>query len=379
MFESKHKAGPALEDWMAREIPSPPEDLGSHLRRQVALSPGLSPELRRVAEYWIGCLDQRGYVGVDPEEVAVQLGIQIWEARKAWDYVRSLEPAGVAAADLKDALRLQLVRRYPGEKVALRLLDEAWEVLPRGLTPVALSLKLPVTRVRRAIGVLSRLSPRPGHAFDPEPVRAIWPDVRIQEVGGQYLVAIEESNQPHVRWSPSLPRLESTDPAVIAFLGEKQKAARWLLRALQRRRQTLLIVTEAIVADQEEFFRRGPEALRPLTLREIGARVGLHESTVARVTQDKYADTPRGVLSLRYFFSARVRKVGEGDTASRAVQERIREIIREETRKSPISDQRVAELLGYEGIRIARRTVAKYRDQMGIPRAQLRGFASPAA
>ena len=379
VFEGYARAGEPLEGWMEREIPAPPDDLGSHLRRQIALRVGLDPRIRRVADYWVGCLDDRGYVGVSPEDVAGELGIAPGEAAEGWSVLRSLDPPGVGASGLQDALRLQLSRRCPGEETARRLVEEAWEFLPRGVARVARALQVSGEEVTRAIEVLSRLSPRPGHEFDPEPVRAIWPDVLVREVDGRYLVAIEESSQPRLRWSPSVSRLPSSDPELASFLGEKRRSARWLLRALQRRRRTLVRVTEAIVASQEEFFRRGPRALRPLTLRDVAGVVGLHESTVARVTQDKYADTPRGVLSLRYFFSGRVRKSGEEDTAAKAVQERVREIIRKETGDRPISDQRIAELLEYEGIRIARRTVAKYRDQMGIPRAQLRGLAVPAA
>lgn len=374
-----HRPDQLWEEWTSREIPAPPDGLRPHLRRQIALSAALRPSLREVAEYWVENIDDRGYVHGSAEEVAQALEVTTPEAVDALRFVQSLDPPGVGATDLRDSLRLQLERLYPEARLARQIVEEAWHVLPKGLLRLSLHLGEPVEEIRRAIGVLSSLSPRPGHEFDPDPVRAIWPDVVVRELEGEFVVTMEEAIQPRVRWSPSLAEFQSADPDVSRFLTEKRRSARWILRALQRRRRTLVLVTEAIVSNQERFFREGPEALRPLTLKDIGGSVGLHESTVARVTQDKYADTPRGILPLRYFFSGRVRKAGHEDVAARAVKERIREIIREEEAGKPISDQTIAERLTYEGIRIARRTVAKYRDQLGIPRAQLRGLAVPAA
>ncbi|MEZ4651800.1 MAG: RNA polymerase factor sigma-54 [Candidatus Eisenbacteria bacterium] len=375
-----HRPDQLWEEWTSREIPAPPEGLRPHLRRQVALSSALDPSLRQAAEYWVENIDDRGYVHGTAGEVAAALGLDERQATAALAFVQSLDPPGVGAAGLRDSLRLQLERLHPEARLARRIVEEAWHLVPRGLAPLALHLGETVDEVRAAIRVLSRLSPRPGHEFDPEPVRAVWPDVLVRELDGEFVVSMDEAVQPRVRWAPAFAEYQSsTDPEVSRFLFEKRRSARWILRALQRRRRSLVLVAEAIVACQEPFFREGPEALRPLTLKDIGSTVGLHESTVARVTQDKYADTPRGILPLRYFFSGRVRKAGHEDVAARAVKERIRELIREEEDGKPISDQRIAELLTYEGIRIARRTVAKYRDQLGIPRAQLRGLAVPAA
>lgn len=367
------------EDWTEREIPAPPDDLPTHLRRQVALREGVESAVLRAFDYWLGCLDERGYAPVSALEVSSGAGVSLPAAEAALALLQSLDPAGVGATDLRDTLRLQLARLHPDAVLARRLVDEAWAELPRGLGRVAEVLACTQPEVAAALRILAHLSPCPGRAFDPEPVRAIWPDVVVREVDGIFHVSIEEASHPTVRWAPDPPGLASADAEARAFFAGKRRQARWLLRALTRRRQTLLAVTEAVVERQEEFFRRGPEALRPLTLKEIAGAVGLHESTVARVTQDKHVDTPRGLLPLRYFFSGRVRRVGEEDVAARAVQERVREIIRREVPGNPVSDQEIAARLTSEGIRIARRTVAKYRDQLGIPRAQLRGLAIPAA
>jgi RNA polymerase sigma-54 factor len=225
-----------------------------------------------------------------------------------------------------------------------------------------------------ALREIRRLDPCPGRALEAHTPEYVLPDLVVREVEDRLEVHPAEGCSPRLRIHARYLRLagRAEEPGVAEFLRGRLRSARWLVHTLDRRRLTMIRVTQAIVAAQEAFFTEGPHALRPLTLREIAGEVGLHESTVARVTKDKYLETPRGIFPLKFFFSSRISTESGRDTSARAVKARIRVLVEGERHDRPLSDEAIVRCLEGEGIRIARRTVAKYRDQMRIARARFR-------
>ena len=222
----------------------------------------------------------------------------------------------------------------------------------------------------KAIGVIRQLDPRPGLEFNDDETRYITPDIFVYKVGSEYVVSLNEEGLPRLRVSPMYAKqLKGEKEGAKGdrqYLTERVKAASWLIKSIQQRQQTIFKVTESIVKYQREFLDNGVSALRPLTLKQIADEIGMHESTVSRVTSNKYVHTPQGVFELKYFFTSGIKTIA-GDVSSEFIRERIRELIGAEPTGQPISDQQLVELLAKESIPIARRTVAKYRETLNIP------------
>lgn len=370
--------GPDGAGW-ERELPEPDPGVEARLRRQIGCLRNLDEEVRRAALYWTGCLDERGFAAVPDSEVADGAAVDVPTARAARRLLQSLEPAGIAARDVRECFLEQLDRNGDGNSLLAAVVREGWELLLAGrLRRLASKLGVEESEIRRTLTELRKLTPSPG--FSPAAVpHPVWPELSVQEgpasAGTLWVVRLEESHLPKLRLvSPPKEIREAAEAE--AFLQERGRSAQWLIQAMERRQQTLLRVGREIVGLQGNFFRNGPDGLVPMTLRDIAGPTGLHESTVARVTQGKYVDTPRGIFPLRYFFSGRVHRRGSAAAASRAVQQRIQDLIATESATKPLSDTEIAAELRSEGIRIARRTVAKYRDGMRIPRARLRRLST---
>lgn len=332
------------------------------------------PVLLEQAEYLIGCLDARGYLGASLEQIAGDLQMEPARLEAALRAVQQLDPPGIGARDLRECLLLQLRRVDRGESLAARILEEGFDLLARHRHAALQRLfEIGEAQLEAALAEIRRLDPFPGGAVGPHAPQYVVPDLVVREAGDRLEVRLTERSSPRVRIDPRYSLLASeAEPALADFLNGRLRSARWFLRALDRRRLTLVRVTEAIVEAQKEFFTAGPDAIGPLTLRDIADRVGLHESTVARVTKDKYVETARGIFPLKFFFSSRITTESGRDTSARAVRSKIRELIESEPDDQPLSDDAIVRCLEGEGIRIARRTVAKYRDQMRIARARFR-------
>ncbi|MFS8640482.1 MAG: RNA polymerase factor sigma-54, partial [Symbiobacteriaceae bacterium] len=255
------------------------------------------------------------------------------------------------------------------------------EDLAAGRIPrIAERLGVDCAAVQAAADAIRALDPKPGRRFGGgEQPRYVVPDVFVERVGSEYVVIVNEAPLPRLIVSPHYRRLlETADGQTRRYVEERIQSALWLIKSIEQRRLTLLRVTEAIVRFQRDFFDRGPRYLRPLTLRDVAQAVGVHESTVSRATSGKWAQTPRGMFELKYFFSSGVQMgCGEG-VAAEAVKRMIADLIRQEDPSRPLSDQALAEALAAQGIRIARRTVAKYREEMGVPNSgQRRRYVKP--
>lgn len=328
-----------------------------------------------IGEYLLGCIDESGFFRGDVADVAAALGAEESEVEEVLKLIQCLDPVGVGSRSVQECLELQIsAKSAPDDLRALatRIVREYLDDLAEGrISRIASKLGADVTQVQEAADLIRALSPRPGQGYagGGQP-RYIVPDVIIEKVGDDYVVLPCESASPRLVINSAYRAMLSdarTDPAARDFIRERLNSAAWLIRALGQRRDTITKVATSIVAHQRDFFDRGILHLRPLTLREVAADIEMHESTVSRATAGKYAQTPRGTFELRFFFGSGV-STSDGDAASAAsVKKYIKEMTASEDAKSPLSDQQIADALTNEGIRISRRTVAKYRGELGIP------------
>ncbi len=355
------------------------ESLCGQLRLQ-----SVRPELLPVCEFIVGNLDGDGYLRANEEELADQLGIEAAEIREALAVVQALEPAGIAARSLQECFQLQLARRSEGDDPAV--VASALQIVGEGFDDLLhqrwdkLMGRLGVTRgtVEAVVALLRHLDPRPGGHLGPSQNVTVEPDVVVVKVDGAWVVSLNDDGLPRLRISPGYTRLIK-NPTLTSeargFLRERFRSALWFLRSVEQRQTTVLRVARAIVRRQEEFLDKGLGSLRPLVLRDIANDIGMHESTVSRVVTNKYMTTPRGVFALKFFFHSSISHAVSGDISSVVVKEQIRELIAEEDRARPLSDARIARQLNRLGIRIARRTVAKYREETGLPSSEQRRTA----
>jgi len=332
-------------------------------------------ELLGIGEYIIDELDADGYVGDSVSEMAELLKTDPARIEQALHIVQSLDPPGIAARDIEECLLLQLRRKDLGGSLAARVVTEAFDDLKACKhDQIRRKLGVSMDELREAINIISKLNPRPRtDPTMPDPAY-ITPDLIVEDVDGEYVVYLNDSDVPRVRISPTYRRVLSTgaEGPEREFISKKLKAARWIVQSIENRRRTMVRVMEAIVRAQRGFFEKGVAALRPLTLQQIADDVGMHESTVSRVTRGKYVQTPRGTLELKYFFSSGIKTSDGTEMSSKAVKDAMRDIISKEDKHKPLSDQKIAGELKRLGFSISRRAVAKYRDQMNILPARLR-------
>jgi len=328
-----------------------------------------------VAEYIIDELDRDGYVRDSLDEIATALKVDVARVEAALEVVQSLDPPGIGARSIEECLLLQLRRKGLGDSLAASVVEQCFDALKAcKYDQIRRKLGTSIDELRAAIAEVSKLDPRPRSDAAANDPGYITPDLIVDEIDGEFVVFLNDQDVPRVRISPTYRRILGSDAASAEreFVTKKLKAARWIVQSIENRRRTMVRVMESIVRAQMGFFRKGVSALKPLTLQQIADDVGMHESTVSRVTRGKYVQTPRGTFELKYFFSSAIETRDGHQVASKAVRDAMREIISREDKRKPLSDQKIAEELKRRGFRISRRAVAKYRDQMGILRAGLR-------
>ena len=338
---------------------------------------GLTARDRQIGEYIIGSIDEDGYLRIPLEEVAGETGCTPSEAEAVLRVVQGFDPVGVGARDLAECLILQLEARGEKDPLIFRIVGEHLDMLQKKkFREIARELQVDEDLVRAVFHKISHLEPMPGRSRTAAEVRYALPDVVVRKVDEDYVVFMNEGRTAGLRLNQYYRQLLSSPDAFSSqekeFAQEKLKSAVWLLRNIEKRKSTILKVSEAIMDFQREFLDKGTPGLRPLTLREIAEVVGMHESTVARVTTGKYIDTPRGVYELKYFFSPGLQTDTGEDASSTSIKEMLNQMVAAEDPRRPLSDQRLAEMLQERGITIARRTVAKYREQLRILSAKLR-------
>ncbi|GAB6183397.1 RNA polymerase factor sigma-54 [Thermodesulfovibrio hydrogeniphilus] len=349
-------------------------DLSDYLMWQLSLSKA-SDEIRAVAEVVIGNIDEDGYLRASEEEISSLANSDIETVKKAIALVQEFDPTGVGARNLKECLLLQIKALGLNDTIVHRIIDEHLEdIQKKKYEKIAKKFNIPLQEVIEAVKIIEKLEPRPGRNFSNIIVKTPVPDVYVQKIDDEYQIILNDEGIPKLRLNKIYKELieaKNLNGAEKEYLKEKFKNAVELLRSIEQRNKTIYRVTESIVKFQREFFDKGVSFLKPLTLRDVVNEVGLHESTISRVTSNKYLCCEHGMFSFKFFFSKSLSSA-DGNVATTHVKEMIQQIIASENPEKPLCDKEIAEILKSQGINIARRTVAKYREELKIPPKALR-------
>jgi RNA polymerase sigma-54 factor len=343
----------------------------------------LPAEHMHIAEFIVGSIDDRGWLVTSVADIAEAIDRPVIEVENVLRLVQALEPAGVGARDLRECLLIQLDARGEREFLAWRMIHDHFDhLVNRRFPEIARLLKVTVQEVQEAADGIASLHPRPGTLVSAEDPKYVVPDLLVDRVDEEYIVMLNDRNVPRLRISAAYgdviaankrkPDATDAEKQTREYIQGKLASAKWLIQTIEQRRRTMIKVMTCIVREQREFFDKGIAFLRPLTLAAVARQIDMHESTVSRVCSGKYVQTPRGVFELKFFFSSGLATDDGEDVSARTAKNIIKGLIDEEDKLDPLSDQRIAELLHDKGLQIARRTVAKYREQMQILPARLR-------
>lgn len=351
------------------------QSLYDHLIWQIQMS-GFSNQEKAQLNLLVDNLDENGYLKVPLEQIASEAGVSLSDLKKALDLLHTLDPNGVGARNLKECLLIQARQNQEDTKDLVTLIENHLPDLERNdFHTIAEKMGLEEEEVVDLYKIISAMEPKPGRRFTAQPVHYITPDVYIVKEDNEYRVSVNEEGLPHLRvahiYQRMLQGLESgkTMPldSTQRYLRHKMNSALWLIRSINQRQRTMFKVTSAVVNHQKEFFKKGPIGMKPLVLKQIAEEVGVHESTVSRVTTNKYAHTPHGVYELKYFFNPGIETDKGEKISGEVVKLKILSYIKDENKKSPISDQEIMDRLGSDlGVHLARRTIAKYREAMDV-------------
>ena len=355
------------EDLPFENIVRSVNSLTDHLDEQLRFTTE-DPLVRRIGNEIIGNLDEDGYLRADVAELAQRCETTVEEVAKVLALVQAFDPPGVAARSIQECLLIQLKADPNPDPVSVEIVEEHFDELSRRRYPdIARALKLSLDRIMESVEEIMGLEPKPGRRFGGSDSRYIVPDVVVHKMGGEYVVVLNEDGVPRLRVN-SLYRslLRTAGSEAREYVEQKLRSAVWLIKSVDQRQRTLRKVTQSIVKFQREFLDKGLPCLRPLSLRDVGEDIGMHESTISRVTTNKYVETPQGLFELKFFFHSGIAS-GDGEMVSSvSVKKMIQDLLANEDPAKPLSDQEVAQILKGRGLTIARRTVAKYREELGI-------------
>jgi RNA polymerase sigma-54 factor len=372
MMEEREE--PPIENSLSREA-----DLYDHLLWQLHMAE-IGPRQREIVELIIGNLTPDGFLVATLEEILAMGDAEgreytMAEIEEALAVVRSFDPPGIACVDLRESLLLQMdMKGIEPESLARRMVDEAWDLFLRRQFPaVAKKLSVDLPELEAALEVVRTLETHPGRQFSTDRPHYIEPDVFVRRVGDEYVIQLNDDGLPRLRVSRAYRRMlqtmrsEGRQSEAQAFIKDKIRSAVWLIKSLDQRQRTIYKVAASIVRQQREFLDRGIEHLRPMVLRDVAEDIGMHESTVSRVVSNKYIHTQRGLFPMKFFFHSGIDREYGDNISSLTVKRKIEQMIQAEDPKRPLSDSELMRILNREGIQIARRTVAKYRDELNIP------------
>ncbi len=370
-------------------------DLGDHLRDQIALL-DLNPRQMLLAEEFIGNINEDGYLACPVEDIRQSINDVVLEAAEAaerdpdeipvytedevyrmLEVVQGLDPAGVGARDLRECLMLQLKDAGLEQSVPYRLVRDCFdELINHRWSEISKRFGISPSDVQKAADEIAKLDPKPGLMYSDASDNYIIPDLVVEKIDGKYHVFLNDANLPRLKLSRAYQEIardkKKFEGENKEFISNKLNSANWMIQAIEQRRQTMLKVMNYIVERQRDFFEKGVQYLKPLTLREVAEVISMHESTVSRVTNEKFVQTPRGVLPLKFFFSSGLSTTGGEDVSARGIKDQIQKLVENEDPKHPLTDQAIVNILKESGVQIARRTVAKYRDQLGVLSARMR-------
>jgi RNA polymerase sigma-54 factor len=386
------------------------KDLIDYLREQLQMMT-LTPRQLLLGEEFLGNINDEGYLAASLEEILGSVNelvaghvapereeaeeadeaetaaapsadanpalYTLAEAEEMLAIIQRLDPPGIGARDLRECLLIQLGEQADTTSLTYRLVHDAFpDLIAHRWNDLAKRFNVEPAAVQAAADELARLDPKPGLKHASASDGYIIPDLIVEKIGGRYQVFLNDTGMPRLRLSRSYQEIardkKKMTPENREFIASKMNSANWMIQAIEQRRQTMLKVMNFIVDRQRDFFEKGIEFLRPLTLREVAEVINMHESTVSRVTNEKYVQTPRGVLPLKFFFSSALATASGEDASARSIRAKLQKMVGEEDSAKPLTDQQIVHLFQEQGIQIARRTVAKYRDQLGILPARMR-------
>ena len=341
--------------------------LTDHLSEQLRLATD-DPDTLSIGMAIIGNLDEDGYLRAELIEIAQGTGRPVEEVEKVLALVQNFDPRGVAARSIQECLLLQLHADPEPDPVSVEIVERYFEDLGRRrYAEIARAMKLSLDRIMESVEEIQSLEPKPGRSFAVVDSRYIVPDVTIQKVGADYVVVLNEEGIPRLRVN-SLYRslLRRSGDEAKQYVEQKIRSAVWLIKSVEQRQRTLRRVAQSLVNFQRDFLDKGLPYLRPLALRDVGDDINMHESTISRVTTNKYVQTPQGLFELKFFFHSGIASKDGPMVSSVSVKKIIRDMVEAEEASTPLSDQEIAQALHGQGLRIARRTVAKYREELGV-------------
>jgi RNA polymerase sigma-54 factor len=385
-FNSTSSTAPSMRE-VNEELPSfenvltKTTSLEDHLTWQLSMA-ALADDERKLGNLIIGNLSDDGYLNASLEDLAKEAGLDIEDAGEVLKIVQNFDPIGVASRNLQECLMIQAKLMNPRQPLVERIIEfHLGDLERKNYQAVAKAIGLPLDKIIEATKLILEFEPKPGRTFNGSgDTQYITPDIYVYKVADEFAIVLNEDGMPKLRISPYYKNILASAQRDAAagtngaqnkvtkeYVQDKLRAAVWLIRSIHNRQKTIYKVTEAIVRRQRDFFEKGVQLLKPMILKDVANDIGMHESTISRVTTNKFVHTPVGIFELKYFFNSSISSADGSDAlASEAVKEKIRQMVSKEDQKNPLSDQKIVELLRSENIDIARRTVAKYRDMLGI-------------
>lgn len=364
-YESEDREAPKFEAFIAQK-----ESLSSHLLWQLLLT-SPSEEEQNIGSLIIGNLNRDGYLDISVEELVSNCGCTPEKVQEVLAVMQSFNPVGVCARDLKECLTIQARQLGLDNTIVMEIIQNHLNHLEnKNFKAIAKTLKKSLEEVIAAVKVIQALEPRPGRQFSDETPQYITPDIYVYKIEDEFVILLNDDGMPKLRVNSYYKKAISEGQKISSqakdYIQEKMRSATWLIRSIHQRQKTIYKVMESILKFQGDFFEKGIAYLKPMVLRDVAQDIAMHESTISRVTTNKYAFTPQGIFELKYFFNSSINRVHGEAIASASVQDKIRQIIESENPKKPHSDNQIAEILKQTNIDIARRTVAKYREMLGL-------------
>jgi RNA polymerase sigma-54 factor len=364
-YEGESREAPKYDAFIARK-----ETLKDHLLWQLLMTSPSKVE-ENIGSLIVGNLNQDGYLDVELEEIARLAAVDLSKVEEVLAVVQGFDPIGVAARNLSECLMIQARHLKIEDTLVTDIIqNHLGNLEKRNYKAISRALKVGMGEIVAAINVIKSLEPRPGREFSDDTPQYITPDIYVYKMDNDFVIVLNDDGMPKLRVNPfykrSVGRKDKVSGEAETYIQEKLRSAAWLIKSIHQRQKTIYKVMESILQYQRDFFERGIAHLKPMVLRDVAQDIGMHESTISRVTTNKYAYTPQGIFELKYFFNSSIKRDRGGAIASVSVQEKIRKIIAGEDPHKPYSDDKIAKLLKESHIDIARRTVAKYREMLNL-------------
>jgi len=352
------------------------ETLTDHLLSQLHMTK-LSPDEVLIGEYIIWNINNVGYLTLDVHTIAENLDEDVEKVEKVLTQIQSFDPPGIGARNLQECLLIQLLDQKPRHDLAIRMIRDYFDDFKnKRFEKLVKQLEVSLETIKETLQHITKLNPKPGEGYIIYENNYVIPDIEVRKEDGEFKIFMHDWNIPHLRINNEYKKMmldkKKSSKETRDYIRQRLESARWLINSIHQRRATILRAVEAIIERQKDFFENGPEYLKPMILKDIAEEIGMDISTISRVTNGKYIQTEWGVFELKYFFSEKIRTDEGDDVSNRKIKSLIKDIISKEPANKPYNDQKLSEMLKEQGYNVARRTVAKYREQMSIPVSRLR-------